>query len=397
MSRRKRILFVSESITLAQIVRLASLARALDPDRYDIHFAASDFPSYVDIPFPRRPLWGLAGPHAQARLAAGRRLYTRRVLRRYVESDLEVIEAVRPDLIVGDLRWSLAVSAPLARVPLASLINAYWSPHLRRAGFPMPDHPIVAWLGEKLAARYFAKALPWFFRRFAAPLDHERERAGLPPLGGLLDILTFGDFTLYADPPELFDMVALPARHRFLGPILWSAPGALPEGWGKESTQVPVYVTLGSSGAARCLPSVLRGLARLPVDALLATAGKSVPGPLPDNVRAVPLVDGEAACARSRLVIHNGGSSTGYQALAQGTPVLGIPSNLDQYLASERIDAQGAGLSLRSGSLTAAQVGAAVRRLLDEPSFAQHARRLQAIFRAHDAGENFRRFVASAV
>ena len=153
--RRKRILFVSESITLAQIVRLATLARALDPNRYDLHFAATEFPSLVDIPCTRWRLWGLSARVARARLDSGKRLYTPRVLRRYVASDLEVLQAVSPDLVIGDLRWSLAVSAPKLKVPLANLINAYWSPHARRAGFPMPDHPIVRWLGETLAARYF--------------------------------------------------------------------------------------------------------------------------------------------------------------------------------------------------------------------------------------------------
>jgi UDP:flavonoid glycosyltransferase YjiC (YdhE family) len=392
--RRKRILFVSESITLAQIVRLATLARALDPDRYDVHFAATHFPDHVDIPFTRWPLWGISAQRAQARLAAGKRLYTSRVMRRYVAADLEVIASTRPDLVVGDLRWSLAVSAPKLGVPLASLLNAYWSPHARRTGFPMPDHPIVRWLGENLAATYFPKALPWVFRYFVAPVDRERKRAGLPPFRDLLAMLSFGDFTLYADPPGIVVMNAMPDHHRFLGAIAWSAPGALPDRWGTSTERVPVYVTMGSSGCERCVPNILRALASLHLDVLLATAGRSAPGHLPANVRAVPFVDGDSACARARLVIHNGGSSTGYQALLAGTPVLGIPNNLDQYLASERIDAVGAGLSLRSGSLTVEKVAHAVHRLLDEPSFAESARRWQSVFRAHDADETFRRFVA---
>jgi UDP:flavonoid glycosyltransferase YjiC (YdhE family) len=392
--RRKRILFVSESITLAQIVRLATLARALDPARYDIHFAATEFSPAVEVPFTRWRLWGLSARAARARLDAGKRLYTPRVLRRYVASDLEVIAAVSPDLVIGDLRWSLAVSAPKLGVPLASLINAYWSPHARRAGFPMPDHPIVRWLGETLAAKYFPKALPWMFRYFTAPVDRERRRAGLPVVGDLLALLCFGDFTLYADPPEMVAMQTMPEGHRFLGAIPWSAPGPLCEAWGKRSDRAPVYVTMGSSGTDDALPGILRALSSLPVDTLLATAGRPVPAPLPGHVTAVPFVDGDAACARARLVIHNGGSSTGYQALRVGTPVLGIPNNFDQYLASERIDAQGAGLSLRSGSLTPDKVEHAVRRLLDEDGFVSNARRLSAAFRAHDAGENFRRFVA---
>lgn len=392
MLRRKRILFVSESVTLAQIVRLTTLGHALDPDRYEIHFAATDFPTYVDFSGQRWPLWGISAAHAQARLAAGKRLYTRAVLERYVKADLDVIDRVRPDLIVGDLRWSLAVSAPLRKLPLASLINAYWSRFAKRDGFPMPDHPVVRLLGERTAAKYFPKALPWVFRYFAAPLNQQRERAGLAPLGDLLDVLGFGDFVLYADPPELVEMRELPAHHHFLGAIAWSAAGPLPEAWGRTDT--PIYVTLGSSGAARAVPIVLAALSRLPVDVLLATAGRPVARTLPGNVRAVGFVNGGAACARARLVIHNGGSSTGYQALLAGTPVLGLPGNLDQYLASERIDARQAGLTLRSGTLREDAVVAAVERLLGEPGFRQRAEGLRDLFVRYDARERFRHFVA---
>jgi UDP:flavonoid glycosyltransferase YjiC (YdhE family) len=399
MPRRKRILFVSEAITLAQMVRLVVLARALPRHRYEVHVASSQFPGLVfdDLDARRWPLWGLSADKAMARVAAGKRLYSRRVLRRYIESDRQVISAVAPDLVVGDLRWSLAVSAPTCGVPLASLINAYWSPFAQRSGFPMPEHPMVKLLGNEIAAKYFPRALPWVFAHFAAPLNAERRRAGLAEIGTLLQVLTFGDHVLYADPPELVATTGLPSHHRFLGPILWSAPGALPEAWGTRTDRVPVYVTLGSSGATRCLPALLEALASLPVEVLLATAGRNPPQALPGNVLAVPFVDGSAACARARVVIHNGGSSTGYQALAAGTPVLGIPSNLDQYLASERIDRCGAGLSLRSGTLTATHVRDSMHRLLSEPCFAEAAQTLAGVFKQHDAATNFRSFVDSVL
>jgi UDP:flavonoid glycosyltransferase YjiC (YdhE family) len=316
-------------------------------------------------------------------------------LRRYVEADLQVIQAIEPDLVVGDLRWSLAVSAPICGVPLASLINAYWSPFANRSGFPMPEHPMVRILGEKLAAKYFPRALPWVFARFAAPLNAERRRAGLPEIGSLLEVLTFGDHVLYADPPALVPTTGLPSHHHFLGPIVWSAPGDLPVDWGTRAGRAPVYVTLGSSGATRCLPVLLEALATMPIDVLLASAGRELGQTLPANVRVVSFVDGAAACARARVVIHNGGSSTGYQALAAGTTVLGIPSNLDQYLASERIDQKGAGLSLRAGTLEAQQVKTALRRLLDEPAFTAAAESLADVFKKYDAAASFRAFVDS--
>jgi hypothetical protein len=188
---RKRILFVSEAITLAQMVRLVTLARALPRDHYEVHFASSQFPGFVfdGLDVRRWPLWGLWPDKAMARVASGKLLYSRRVLHRCIEADRQVILAIEPDLVVGDLRWSLAVSAPICGVPFASLINAYWSPFANRPGFPMPEHPIVRILGEKLAAKYFPRALPWVFAHFAAPLNAERRLAGLPEIGSLLAFL----------------------------------------------------------------------------------------------------------------------------------------------------------------------------------------------------------------
>jgi UDP:flavonoid glycosyltransferase YjiC (YdhE family) len=395
MSARKRILFVSEAITLAQIVRLATLAQALDPSRYEVHFASSVFPELVfrGLDFRRWPLFGLDAKRALRRLDAGLRLYTSRVLARYIDADRAVLESVRPDLVVGDLRWSLAVSAPLCGVRYAALINAYWSPHAKRDGFPVPDHPIVRLLGERLAAQYFPEAIPRVFQHFVRPLNAQRRRFGLAEVGSLLEMLTFGDHVLHPDPPELIPMQRLPIEHRFLGPVHWSAPGELPAGFGEDPRRIPVYVTLGSSGDVKRIDAILQGLARLPVDVLLATAARARPGRLPPNVRTAEFVDGAQACARARLVVHNGGSSTGYQALAAGRPVLGIPHNFDQYLAAERIDAAGAGLHIPARGVTSDAVAACAARLLDEPGFARAAGALAQSFAEQDSSAAFAAFV----
>ena len=396
MSGRKRVLFVSEAITLAQIVRLATLSRALDRERYEVHFASSVFPDLVfdGLDVRRWPLFGLDAKRALRRLDAGLRLYTRRVLARYIESDRRVIDSVRPDLVVGDLRWSLAVSAPLCGARYAALINAYWSPHAKRDGFPVPDHPIVRLLGERLAAQYFPDAIPRVFEHFVRPLNALRRSHGLSEVGSLLEMLTFGDHVLHPDPPGLIAMCALPDHHHFLGPVLWSAPGSLPADWGRDPSRIPVYATLGSSGDVKRVDALLQGLARLPVDVLLATAARARPRQLPPNVRTAEFVDGAQACRRARLVVHNGGSSTGYQALAAGRPVLGIPHNFDQYLAAERIDRAGAGLHVPARNVSADAVADCAARLLHEPSFARAAAELGRSFAEQDSGGAFAAFVA---
>jgi UDP:flavonoid glycosyltransferase YjiC (YdhE family) len=398
----RRILFVCEAVSLAQVVRLVTLARALDPARYQIHFAAARFDEMIfqGTTFVRHPIFSLSARTVDGRVASGRRPYGRRTLSRYVREELALFGDVRPALVVGDLRLSLAVSTAVAKLPYANLINAYWSPFGRQAGFPLPDHPIVRLLGVKLATQYFPKALPHVFAHFARPVNALRRQYDLPELGSLPEILTHGDYTLFPDVPALVPTDALPAHQRYLGPVLWSPPVALPAWWTTLDWGRPtLYVTLGSSGRVDRLRMVIETAAALGLQVVAATAGRTrlEAGRLPPHVYVADFLPGHLAARRARIVVSNGGSTTGYQALAERRPVLGIAFNLDQYLAMTAIADSGAGLLLRAGNVDRAQVTAALERMLSEPSFTAAAVRLGDEFSRWDSGAAFARFVEAAV
>jgi len=134
VSTKKRLLFVAENVTLAQVVRLVTLARGLPRDSYDVHFACSEFPALVFAAthFTQHRIDTLAPELAAKALQAGRRLYEKSTLLRYVGAETRLIDAVRPDLVIGDFRLSLSTSAELRGVPSAVLTNSYWSPFARR-------------------------------------------------------------------------------------------------------------------------------------------------------------------------------------------------------------------------------------------------------------------------
>ena len=393
---RPRILFVSEAVTLAQVVRLVTLARTLDPARYDVHFAAARFDELVfgGTRFARHDIFSLSPEVVEARVAGGRRIYGKRTLARYVEEERALLTKVRPSLVIGDLRLSLAVSAPLSVVPYACLINAYWSPRAARDGWPMPDHPIVRWLGVERARVHFPKTLPFVFRHFAAPVNRLRAEYGLPELGSLPEVLTHGDHVLFPDAPGLTGVRALAAHERYLGPVLWSPEVPLPPWWGAlEPGRPTVYVTLGSSGRAEALPIAVDAAAALGCQVLVATAGRARLATVPPHVHVADYLPGHLAARRADLVISNGGSTTSYQALAEGRPVLGIPSNLDQYLAMGAIEGAGAGLHLRAGSLTREEVRGALERLLGDATFRVAASRVRDELGRWRAADRFGAFV----
>jgi UDP:flavonoid glycosyltransferase YjiC (YdhE family) len=398
------VLFVAENISLAQVVRLKVLASSLDPKQYEIHFASSHFDEMIfrGTPFRRHALYSLDRAEALRNLERRGRMYEVEVLARYVADEHALFAAVRPHFVIGDLRLSLCVSAPHMGVPYASLINAYWSRHMVRPSFPLPDHALVSLLGERLVSRKFMKVLPMVLRHFAAPVNQLRRLYSLPPLGDLIDVLLAGDRVLFPDVPFLTPLDAPPAHHHFLGPVLWSPSEPVPEFWDHPHLdRGSLYVTLGSSGRIDRLDTVIGGLSKLGLPLMVATAGRGTSNAkgrsqtAASNIFTADFLPGAEAARRARFVVCNGGSSTAYQALAEGRPVLGIASNLDQYLAMSAIEARGAGILLRAGSLTPQAVEEAGRKLLSDPRYTERAQFVGRALNSFDSSARFQSMMSS--
>ncbi len=397
MQARRRILFLAEAVTLAHLARPRALAGALEPGRYELHLAAAPRWPVVDREVFEgvHPLASIPPERFQGALARGVPAYDLPTLEAYLREDLALLERLRPDLVVGDFRLSLCVSAPLAGVPCATLANLYWSPRARRP-FPVPELPLTRALGPSLGGWLFRLARPAAFALHAAPLERLRRRHGLPRLGGLLEAYTWGDHTLYADWPGLLAHAPLGPTERCLGPVQWAPSVPLPPGWEAwlEAEEPPlVYLNLGSSGAGRLLPLLLAALGGLPCRVAAATAGRPLPPHLPPNARVAEYLPGERLAARAALVVCNGGSPAAYQALAAGTPVLALPSNLDQHLMAQALEALGCARVLRPEGLGAEAFARAVEALLEEEGPWAAARRVAAELARWDAGAAFAAFV----
>ncbi|HYN79021.1 MAG TPA: nucleotide disphospho-sugar-binding domain-containing protein, partial [Lamprocystis sp. (in: g-proteobacteria)] len=392
LSRKRRILFVAEAVTLAHVARPRVLAQALDPARFETHLAAAPtFDTALHGFCGRRwPLTSIPPARFMQALADGSPIYDAQTLTDYVEEDLALLDQVQPDLVVGDFRLSLAVSAPLRGVPYVALTNAHWSPYAALDRWPVPDLPFVHILGERASIALFNRVRPLVFWLHGRALNQVRQHYGLAPVGDMLHAYTWGDETLYLDVPELIPTQTLPPDHRFIGPILWEPDTPTPAWWNAVPDGRPcVYLTLGSSGPARLLPRLITSLSRLPINLLVATVGRVNLGQLPANVFAVNYLPGGAAARRSVLTLCNGGSGTVYQSLAQGTPVLGIASNLDQHLTMHWVTAAGAGQTLRSERATPARVMQAAEAMLAEPGWTAGAGRVAGWFNAQSAVDTF--------
>jgi len=381
--RRLRILFIAEAVSLAHIARPFVLAQSLDPSRYEVHFACDPRFNRLlgPMPFEHHSIRTITIAELDVKLAQGRPFYSTQRLEEYVEDDRRVLAEVAPDLVVGDDRWSLSVSARLAGIPSIAIANAYWSPYARRR-FPLPDVVWTRFFGVKLTSMGFRVYRPLIFALYCMPLNRVRRKHGLPSLGSdICRMFTDGDYTLYADAPEQVPTYDRPPNHQYLGPVLWSPAVELPSWWDSLPTDRPiVYATLGTSGGRNLLQVVLTALADLPVTVIAATADRSDLTNVPANAYIADYLPGVAAAARSSVVICNGGSMTTQQGLGAGVPVVGLATNLDQHMNMEALERAGAGILLRTERIKSRSVAEAVQRAIGQPEYRQAAQRLAEAF-----------------
>src|SRR5262249_24783095 len=390
---RRKVLFVGEATTLANVARPLALATALDSDAYEASFACDPrFRGlYSDLPLPTRDIHSISREEFLDALATSSPIYDAETLRRYVREDLEVIGEISPVAEVGCFRLSLAISARLAGVPYLAITNACWSPHR-----PLP---FVNSVVTSTGARGFLTAVrPLGLAYHSLPFNKVSRESGLKPVGlDVRRVFTEADHTLYADIPELFPSAGLPMHHQYPGPSEWSPPVEPPPWWNQTPGEKPeVYVSLGSSGRGDLLPAVLAALADMPVTVLASTAGRKLPDALPGNAFAADFLPGRQAAARARLVICAGGSSA-YQALSVGVPVVGLAGNMHQTWTMQAIQAAGAGELVRAADFDPAILRGIVRTLLTEPSYSESALALAEAISRYDPARRLEAVLARAL
>lgn len=393
LDRPLRIALFAEAVTLAHVARPIALARAIAPAGHQLLLACD--PRYAaftaDGPWQRQDIRSIASAQFNEALAQGKPVYDFDTLKSYAQEDLRLIEAFKPDLVIGDFRLSLSVSARLAGVPYMAIANAYWTPQYE-GGYMLPVIPLSRMLPLPLAAALFHTFRPLAFIPHCRPLNRLRKLHRLPPLGNnLRRVYTDADHLLIPDLAPLYPIGGPGQAYSYIGPLMWSPAMPPPDWWDEPVSEALgcVYVTLGSSGNASLLPLILEALKDLPVRVFASTAGAAAPQ-APANARLASYLPGEAAAQRSRLMISNGGSLSSLQALAAGIPTLGIASNMDQFLNMAPIEAAGAGLTLRADRLSVTAIRQAAEGLLRSDAAAAAARKLKPLLEAaHGVGAAF--------
>ena len=308
----------------------------------------------------------------------------------------EEVGATLPPAILQKMRqWRPEVSGPLA-VPVfkdamtaafaANLLDATktWRPDLivretnEYGGYLAADV-----LGVPLAVVDIAPLITALVPDLTDRLNVLRDDLGLDAIDSLTP--AYGQLTAGLLPEPWYPSVT-PA-HRFyrlpepadlpLDPAIAELPADAPL----------VLTSFGSnlgmllSPESELLPIAVDALGSLPVRAVVALgsdeAVASWTGPRPSNVHLAPFVQQRLLLGACDAFLTHAGFSGVREALSAGVPMAALPLFSDQPENASRVDELGLGVQVDAAGLTPETLGAALKRVLDEPSYRLAARGFQ--------------------
>jgi UDP:flavonoid glycosyltransferase YjiC (YdhE family) len=293
-------------------------------------------------------------------------------------------------IVIGEVFGTLAAQAAL---PTLIDLARDWQPDVvvrdpcefgalvAAAAYEAPQVQVAISLG-----RFLPAVADWL----EEPVRELERMSGLDDVRGAERVLATPTFT---SVPAVLDGMAADVGAGPGGSRVWrfrtggspSGP-SLPGKWGSPAAPL-VYVSFGSVAGSTgrfdaLYPAILEVLAALPVRVLLTTGSGFDPaqlGAVPANAWVTQWWPQAAAMREAAMVIGHGGFGTTMTALAAGIPQLVLPLFAsDQFLNAEQIEAVGVGIQLPGGLDAMPQVAGLVQKLLDEPHYADAARRVGA-------------------
>ena len=295
------------------------------------------------------------------------------------------------DVVVGNFFvFGAQIAAEAEGVPFAFLVSNLLSfpgsgtpplgPGLKPARGPLGrarDNAI-----NRFMARVFDKGLD--------DLNRARRANGLEPIASVLQNFERADRLLLMTSRGFeYERFTPPPNVRLVGPRLddpaWAGEWTPPAG---DDPLVLVGMSSTYMDHAGVLQRAATALGKLPVRGVVTTGPAVDPEEIeaPANVTVVRRAPHSEVLRHASAVITHAGHGTVIKALAAGVPVVAIPLGRDQLDNAARVQHHGAGLRLKLKAKPDA-IAAAVRRVLDEPSYAAGAERLAAAIAAETASD----------
>lgn len=230
-------------------------------------------------------------------------------------------------------------------------------------------------------------AVPLLSRPLMAPLARVRAAAGLPPASVTFEKAVFSPRLVAASGCPLLDYErpGHPDHVRFVGRLA-SRPEAaeLPAWWADLDGRTVVHITQGTQNIdpTDLIRPALDALADRDDLLLVVSTGMRdrdmLPFPVPPNTRVAGFLPYGELLPRTDVVITNGGWGGTLAALSHGIPLVVAGGDLDKPEIAARVAWSGAGVNLRTGTPSSAQVARGFERITSVSSFRDAAARVAA-------------------
>jgi UDP:flavonoid glycosyltransferase YjiC (YdhE family) len=231
--------------------------------------------------------------------------------------------------------------------------------------------------------------VPLISRPLVGAIADAERAVGLTPRGLTMDRLVFSPTLIAASGAPLLDYgrTDRPGHVHFVGELAASSETAtrdgLPSWWGDLDGRRVVLVTQGTHNIdpEDLVRPALEALEERDVLVVATTgvAGRDAfPFAVPSNARVIGFAPFPDLLPRVECAITNGGWGGTIAALGRGIPLVVAGGDLDKPEVAARVAWSGAGVNLRTGTPSAAAVGAAVDRVLGTPTFRESASRVGA-------------------
>ena len=305
----------------------------------------------------------------------------------FATETLAAIDDVRPDAVAASftLLGSL-MAAEVRRVPCAALVpNVVSLPAEGMppfgTGFPPPRGRF-----GRARDRALNAFVDHLWNRGLPELNRTRASLGLAPLARLLEQYERPERVLALTGAAFDFPAALPANVRYVGPQLddpgWAEPWAPPNG---EDNRPFVLVAMSTTFMDHVdqLQRAVDALGALPVRGLVTTGPVVDPEQLeaPSGVTVVRSAPHRDVLAHADALVTHGGHGTVIKGLVAGVPIVCMPTGRVQPDNAARLVHRGAGVKV-SKNASPARVAAAVRQVIEDPSYRRCAARLGEQLRA---------------
>lgn len=360
----------------------------------------------MDAAFPGRR--GLKGP-------AGIRYDMIEIFLKPVPAQLravrEAIAAEQTDAVLAESMFAAAaVLSGLPREDRPLLVNlgivplALKHPDVAPFGLGIRPHPgPIGRLRNAVLTTMAEKGVFAPVQRFADTIARAETGRGLTRF--FLDWPAGADLLVQFTVPEFeYPRAGMTDTVHFVGPVSRArvSTASLPEWWGDLEGRRVVHVTQGTVANSdwALVTAATAGLAGSDAIVVVSTGGRpvdSIPGPLPDNVRVASFLPYDRLLPLTDVLVTNGGYGGVHYALESGVPIVVAGRTEDKIEVSARIAWSGVGIDLRTDAPSPAQVGAAVRAVLDDPSYRRRAEETGAAIRRSPGPDAVHGIVAQAL